>query len=127
LNVYFGGTLHQDLGSAHREDLSLPRDRQYDPVHEVRLASGGELHSLLRRSTIRVNSLHGQGVDVLAEGLTVEGVATDGLVEAAGVTGAPTFQLGVQWHPEWHVDSDEVSQILFRRFGIACQGYNSSR
>jgi putative glutamine amidotransferase len=127
LNVYFGGTLHRDLGAAHREDLSLPRDRQYDPVHDVRLSPGGELHSLLGRSTIRVNSLHGQGIDVLAEGLTAEGVAADGLVEAASVTGAATFQLGVQWHPEWHVDSDEAGQILFRQFGSACRNYSASR
>lgn len=127
LNVYLGGTLHQDLGDAHREDLSLPRDRQYDPVHDVRLSPGGELHSLLGRNTIRVNSLHGQGIDVLAERLTVEGVAADGLVEAVSVTGAPTFQLGVQWHPEWQVDSDEVGQSLFRRFGSACHDYSRSR
>lgn len=127
LNVHLGGTLHQDLGDAHREDLGLPRDRQYDPVHDVRLRPGGELYSLLGRSTIRVNSLHGQGIDLLAARLTAEGVAADGLVEAASVTGAPTLQLGVQWHPEWHVDSDEVSQILFRRFGSACRDYSESR
>ncbi len=127
MNVYFGGSLHKDLGGLHREDLSLPRDRQYDPVHEIQLSAGGILNALFKRDTIFVNSLHNQGIKVLANRLIAEGMSADGLIEAASVAASATFQLGVQWHPEWHVDSDEVSQTLFRRFGGACHSYSKSR
>jgi putative glutamine amidotransferase len=126
LNVYFGGTLHNDLddrgaGLNHREDIRLPRDRQYDPVHPVALTPDGRLATLLGRTDITTNSLHGQGIEHLGSGLVVEGRATDGLIEAIKVAGDHPFQLGVQWHPEWHADQDPVAQALLKAFGDACR------
>ena len=51
-----------------------------------------------------VNSLHSQGVARLADGVTVEAVADDGLIEAFTVDERPGFALAVQWHPEWKVE-----------------------
>lgn len=48
--------------------------------------------------TYEVNSHHHQGVCELPDGWRAEGVADDGLVEAARGPGA--FRYGVQWHPE---------------------------
>jgi len=48
-----------------------------------------------------VNSVHGQGVNRLADGLRVEARAPDGLIEAFSLPSAPGFNLSVQWHPEW--------------------------
>jgi putative glutamine amidotransferase len=67
-----------------------------------------------------VNSLHHQGIDRLASGLTVEGVAPDGQIEAVSVPGA-RFILGVQWHPEFRFAEDPVSTRLFAAFGAACR------
>ena len=67
---------------------------------------------------IKVNSIHGQGVDRLAEGLEVEALAPDGVVEAVRVK-ASTFAVSVQWHPEWRWWEDPVSTALFRAFGDA--------
>lgn len=129
LNVYFGGTLHEDLTAMpsvirHDEDLSLERDRQYDPVHRLNLHEGGELHRLAGRREVQVNSLHWQGIDRLGDNLVIEGVTDDGLIEAIRVKDAPTFQMGVQWHPEWHVATDTFSQSLFRAFGDACRSFS---
>ncbi|KPI16972.1 Gamma-glutamyl-gamma-aminobutyrate hydrolase [Actinobacteria bacterium OK074] len=120
INVAYGGTL-RDLGTAaHREDLSLPRDEQYLPAHEVRISPGGTLHRLLDGADrARVNSLHGQAVDRLAPGLRAEATAPDGVVEALSVPGAPAFALGVQWHPEWYAATDPVSRPVFEAFGAA--------
>lgn len=127
--VAFGGTLHERLwqpGASvrHHEDTNHPRDRQYDPVHDVSLTTSGVLHRLLGTPRIRVNSLHHQGIATIPAGLTVEATAPDGLVEAVSVTGASTFQLGVQWHPEWHADVDPISQRIFEAFGDACARIN---
>ena len=60
------------------------------------------LHQLLGEREISVNSLHGQGIDRLGEGLQVEAVCEDGQIEAVSVKGAKAFAVGVQWHPEFH-------------------------
>ncbi|GAB2848248.1 gamma-glutamyl-gamma-aminobutyrate hydrolase family protein [Pseudoduganella ginsengisoli] len=127
INVALGGTLHQAVQEVpgmmdHRDRPGDPLDVQYGPAHRVRLAEGGLLAGLLDARDITVNSLHGQGVALLAPGLTVEAVADDGLVEAYTVDGA-AFALAVQWHPEWRVTGDAVSMKLFHAFGLACHSY----
>ncbi|MGY3146242.1 putative glutamine amidotransferase [Bradyrhizobium sp. USDA 3397] len=130
LNVYFGGTLHQSLsewrqesGQMHAEKAGLPRDRQYDTAHSVKLCPDGVLRPIAGAVEAQVNSLHNQGIERLAAELKPEAWASDGLIEAASVTGAPTLQIGVQWHPEWHVETDPLSKQLFNAFGAACFTY----
>lgn len=123
-NVAFGGTLHQHVEEVpgrfdHREDKTAPLDVQYAPAHEVKLTPGGMLAKIAGTNTLKVNSLHGQGVDRLGNGLTVEAVAPDGTIEAFRVTDAPAFSLGVQWHPEWKFWENDFSKALFSSFGQA--------
>ena len=124
LNVALGGTLHQRVHEVpglddHREDESAPLEVQYGPAHPVRLAPGGILAGLAGALEVRVNSVHGQGIDRLAPGLAVEATAPDGLVEAVRVEHAPAFALAVQWHPEWRFWEDPLSAALFAAFGDA--------
>jgi len=122
MNVALGGTLHQEVQSVagfadHREDKGQPLEVQYGPAHDVTLESGGLLQRLAGVDRVRVNSLHGQGVDRLAPDLAVEARAPDGLVEAFRVKSAPAFALAVQWHPEWQVMQNPFSLALFAEFG----------
>ena len=124
MNVAFGGTLHQRLYEVqgfkdHREDESQPLDVQYGPAHDVTLEPGGFLRGLAGTDTIRVNSLHSQGVDRLGARLSVEARSPDGVVEAFRVRDARRFALAVQWHPEWKVMTNEFSRALFAAFGAA--------
>ena len=126
LNVVLGGTLHQNLAEVegyhnHRENADDPLDVQYGPSHSVSIVEGGYLHKLLGESTMMVNSLHSQGVDRLADGVSVEAVADDGLVESFSVDVAPGFALAVQWHPEWKATENELSMKIFKAFGDACR------
>ncbi len=132
LNVVLGGSLHQHVEEVpgyndHRENPDDPIDVQYGPSHDVHLVEGGALRQLTGRDTITVNSLHGQGIKTLAEGVTVEAVAEDGLIEAFSVDGHGDFALAVQWHPEWKATEDPVSLALFRAFGEACKRYADDR
>ena len=133
MNVAYGGTLWQQLGTVpglanHREDTSQPLEAQYGPAHEVELASGGVLERLAGSGRIQVNSLHGQGVRELGAGLAVEARAPDGLIEAFRVEGARSFALAVQWHPEWQVMKNPFSRALFAGFGAACrERHNENR
>ncbi|HVE10798.1 MAG TPA: gamma-glutamyl-gamma-aminobutyrate hydrolase family protein [Paraburkholderia sp.] len=127
LNVAFGGTLHQSVHDIdgyhdHRENKQHDIDTQYAPSHALRIAEGGLLHRLAGGAqTVRVNSLHGQGIERLGDTLIVEARAPDGLIEAVSVANARTFALGVQWHPEWRFASDALSSAIFRAFGDACR------
>lgn len=128
MNVAFGGSLHQKVHEVpgrimHKENPDDPLDTQYAPTHEVSFTGGGLLQRVTGRDGARVNSLHSQGVARLGEGLAVEAVAEDGLVEAFVVADTPGFNLSVQWHPEWKVRDNPVSLALFRAFGDACRRY----
>ena len=132
LNVAFGGTLFQHVEevpgrSDHREDKNQPLDVQYGPVHDVHLTPGGRLEMLAGTSTIKVNSLHSQGVDKLGPGLAVEGVAPDGQIEAVRVRDAKGFAFGVQWHPEWRFWESDFSKALFAAFGAATKARHEGR
>lgn len=126
LNVVLGGTLHQKVSDVpgyhnHKENPEDPLDVQYGPSHPVNLVAGGLLSRLAGAEEMTVNSLHGQGVRKLADGVTVEAVADDGLIEAFTVDSAESFALAVQWHPEWKVTEDEFSMAIFKAFGDACR------
>jgi len=130
LNVAFGGTLHSKLheqGSylEHRENKSLQLQQRYEAAHSVELVEGGQLSTMLKSTSIEVNSLHEQGVKELGSKLIVEARADDGLVEAVCVDGSLNFALGVQWHPEWKSTENPVSTILFSEFGKACYEYRN--
>ncbi len=126
LNVVLGGTLHQKVHEVdgyhnHLEDPEDPLDVQYGPAHPVTLVDGGLLNELMGCDSAQVNSLHAQGVERLADGVTVVAVADDGLIEGFTVDEAPGFALGVQWHPEWKAPRNELSRAIFGAFGDACR------
>lgn len=123
LNVALGGSLHQRLQDLPgRLDHSTPDQPsawvRHGKAHAADLVAGGWLHGLAGCGQIVVNSLHNQGVDRLAERLAVEARAPDGTIEAVRVRGR-SFAVGVQWHPEYDLDTDPVSRRIFASFGEA--------
>jgi putative glutamine amidotransferase len=128
INVVLGGTLHQYVHEvsgyhSHKENQDDPLDIQYAPSHDIYLVEGGLLRALAGSDTVKVNSLHSQGIAKLAGGVTVEAVADDGLIEGFQVDGAKNFALALQWHPEWRVTEDDFSMAIFKAFGDACRQY----
>lgn len=130
-NVALGGSLHQAVhevagqhdhrGAGGRADASA--EEMYELAHAVEVQPGGVLERILSEREVKVNSVHGQGINRLAPGLRVEARAPDGLVEAFSVERAPGFNLCVQWHPEWKAADNPVSQRLLRAFGEACRNF----
>ncbi|MCH6484167.1 gamma-glutamyl-gamma-aminobutyrate hydrolase family protein [Pseudoxanthomonas sp. LH2527] len=131
VNVAFGGSLYQKVHEQpgfmdHRENKDDPLDVQYGPAHDVALVPGGVLAGLVGGTQATVNSLHGQGVRRLGDGLVVEAQAPDGLIEAFRHDG-PAFMLAVQWHPEWKVADNPFYLAIFRAFGDACRARAQQR
>jgi putative glutamine amidotransferase len=88
----------------------------------VHITAGGPLQSILEGAAqIQVNSIHSQGIDALAPGLSAEAIAPDGQIEAVWVKQAKTFALAVQWHPEWKLLDNPDSVKIFTAFGNACR------
>jgi putative glutamine amidotransferase len=127
-NVALGGSLHQAVqeqpGLAdHRARDGAPAAEQYGPAHPVEVVPGGLLERIVASPSFEVNSVHGQGIKKLGEGLRAEAFAPDGLVEAFSIPSAPGFNLCVQWHPEWRAASNPVSVQLLNAFGVAVRAY----
>jgi len=132
LNVALGGSLHQKVQDVpgyfdHRENPSDPVEQQYAKAHPVHVAADGHLFQMLGKTRFEVNSLHSQGIDRLAAGLSVEATSPDGLIEAVWVKGHPTFALGVQWHPEWQAEKHSESVVIFNSFGAAVADHRQAR
>lgn len=130
MNVAFGGSLHPEIRELPgRMNHRMPRlangEIHPDPAvvfadrHDVNLVPGGVFARLIGSETIRVNSLHGQGILVPGERVVVEGVAEDGTIEAIRIADAPGFALGVQWHAEHDPQHNPVNRALFQAFGAA--------
>ena len=130
MNVAFGGSLHPEIRELPgRMNHRMPRlangEIHPDPAvvfadrHDVNLVPGGVFARLICSETIRVNSLHGQGILVPGERVVVEGVAEDGTIEAIRIADAPGFALGVQWHAEHDPQHNPVNRALFQAFGAA--------
>lgn len=126
MNVALGGSLHQNVHETglfmdHREGKDEPIEQQYGPRHALHIEPGGMLERMGLPALIEVNSIHGQGIDVLAPGLRVEALAPDGLVEAVSVGNSKGFALAVQWHPEFQVMDNPHYLTIFQTFGKACR------
>jgi putative glutamine amidotransferase len=120
LNVYRGGTLIQDIPSHVDTPIQHEQRRNeipYDqPSHEVEIQSGSILADVVGSTSASVNSHHHQAVDLLGRGLKPIAWAPDGIVEAVVNTTSDQFILGVQWHPEAMVESNQPSRQLFDLF-----------
>ena len=130
MNVAFGGTLHPEIREIPgRMNHRMPRlengEIHPDPTvvfadrHEVRLTPGGAFATILGCDSIKVNSLHGQGILEPGDRVVIEGIAEDGTIEAIRIADAPNFALGVQWHAEYDPQKNPINRKLFEAFGSA--------
>lgn len=117
VNVALGGSLYSHIPdqfpNAIKHNFNSGTEREF-LAHEVCIHTGTKLAEVLGETKLSVNSLHHQGIKVLAAGLIPSGIAPDGLIEALEMPGHP-FGIGVQWHPEWLTDQP-TTHLLFRAF-----------
>ncbi|MDQ1081205.1 gamma-glutamyl-gamma-aminobutyrate hydrolase family protein [Pseudoroseomonas cervicalis] len=119
LAVVLGGTLIQHIPDSVPEALAheQPNPRT-EPGHEVALTEGTLLSRIVGAPRMAVNSAHHQAVARPGPGSVVNAVAPDGVIEGIEST-AHRFALGVQWHPEYAVDSRD--QSILDAFVAACR------
>lgn len=89
IDVFFGGTLFRELGTARLHE---------NTIHTVITSENGSLRELLGKSLL-VNSYHHQAIRTLGRGLIVTAVSeADGVIE--GIEHEELPITAVQWHAE---------------------------
>jgi putative glutamine amidotransferase len=132
MNVALGGSLYQSVHALegmldHREPDHESLEVQFAERHEVLLTPGSQFAEWAGGTRAKVNSLHGQGIQRLGEGLVAEAHAPDGLVEGVRVANAPAFAYGVQWHPEWRHEQHPFYERTLGAFAEACRAHLTRR
>lgn len=131
VNVALGGTLYTHIP----DQLSNPEVHDYPGedgqiartalLHGVEIVSGTRFSQITQESSLKVNSLHHQGIKKIAPGAVPSAYSPDGLVEAIEFEKHP-FGVAVQWHPEWLTDQ-QPTQKLFKAFVSAASELKNSR
>ncbi|MEW6144737.1 MAG: gamma-glutamyl-gamma-aminobutyrate hydrolase family protein [Thermodesulfobacteriota bacterium] len=113
LNVFFGGSLYQDISAF------LPDALQHEKgaVHEILVEDGSLLENVFGLRSFPVKSYHHQAVKKMGTGLRASAVAPDGIVEGIESQECP-YILGIQWHPER--EESELSGLIFKSFIEEC-------
>ena len=107
LAVVLGGTLIQHIPDAVAN--ALPHEQpnpRHEPGHAVRILPGTRLHAIVGSETMQVNSSHHQAVQSAGPAAVVNALAPDGIIEGIEDP-ARRFCLGVQWHPEFLIDTGD--------------------
>ena len=120
LNVYFGGTLIQDLPSVALHSSGVPK---VDLYHGS-TAEEGSFLSALYGTEFPVNSSHHQAADRIGAGLRVVQRSDDGVVEALAHETLPVRC--VQWHPErlcfgFRTEKAVDGSLVLRQFLEQCE------
>ncbi len=121
VNVKFGGTLYQDLkGDTALEIEHRQPGSRSELTHRVTVTDGDSCLGRIVQGSLRVNSLHHQGIRHVAHGLKVTAHSEDGLVEAVEAADEDSYLVAVQWHPEELAGRPEHLALL-KNFVAACR------
>lgn len=101
INVYFGGTLIQDLPDGVREHHTYHHGLGTGEFHDTFIEKNSFLYPLYG-AVLRTNSYHHQAIDKVGDGLIVtQKSAGDGVIECVQHKNLPV--IGTQWHPEKNI------------------------
>jgi putative glutamine amidotransferase len=108
INVYFRGTLFQNISTFYTEE---PNPASIFPVKKVLIKPGSLLSRVLKVKSLRVNALHNQAVKDPGESIAIVGREPNHVVQAIESSSQP-FIIGVQWHPEYLPQSEEHRRLF---------------
>lgn len=113
LNVFFGGTLYQDIAAQYGDSMIHSRESfSGDELHhEVSIDRTSRLGEIFSTSRTHVNSRHHQGIRTLGKFLNVSAKADDEIIEA--FEHMEKNIMAVQWHPENITVSSKGCKGLF--------------
>lgn len=120
LHVILGGTLIQHIPDEVQDALAHEQPNPRDEAgHRVHVEPGTRLHHICGADRMAVNSAHHQAPKDSPGGVRVSALAPDGVIEGIEST-RHRFALGVQWHPEFLLDS--ADERIFAAFVAEAAG-----
>lgn len=124
VNVAFGGTLYQELDAP---DATVRHRQKFDLTqvsHSVTINPTSELFQILNQtSQLQVNSYHHQAVKDLATPFKASAWASDGTIEAFEAIESHITIIGIQWHPEFLLQTEPLMNNIFTDFIENVQKY----
>ena len=102
-NVAMGGTLFQDVNVETRTTIKHSASREGSMlVHDINILKPDSMFSQLTglKGLTRVNSIHHQAIDALADHFEVVARASDDVIEIIELKDKTHFYVGTQFHPE---------------------------
>jgi putative glutamine amidotransferase len=129
LNVYFEGSLYQDIPTDVPNNVGHRFSNIDSSYHELNIVSNTLLSRISKQNKGSVNSSHHQAVNHLGNGLDVLARTNDSIVESIAWKDpkGKSFLLGVQWHPEWLKMDNPLSINIGRKFLNEAQIYNNQK
>lgn len=119
LAVALGGRLIQHIPDSVPGALAHEQPNpRHEPGHRVAVVPGTLLHRIVGTAEMHVNSAHHQAVRDAGPHAVVDATAPDGVIEGIE-SPAHRFCLGVQWHPEFHIDPGD--RRIFDALIAACR------
>jgi len=115
INVVLGGGLFQDIRPQRK---MTPNKNSIFPIKVASVKSDSLLYKILGRTEVKINSLHNQAVDRIADGLKASAHDADGFVQAIECDDNSRYIVGVQWHPEY-MPYSFTQRKLFKQFAAA--------
>ena len=109
INVFFNGSLYQDIKNFYVEK---PQLRTALPRVRIHIEHSSRLHKIFNRNFIMVNALHNQSIKKLGDGLRVSATDSQNIVEAIEHK-KNRFIVGVQWHPEFLPHIERQRRLFF--------------
>lgn len=114
LNVMMGGTLIQHIPDEVPNSLNHRQEKpRTEAGHTITIKEETLFHRIIgdiAREDVPVNTVHHQAIRDIAGGLIINALAPDGIIEGIEAINHP-FCLGVQWHPEFHVNSVDTALL----------------
>ena len=118
-NIYFGGSLYQDVKYTGTTINHMQKWLPDLPTHDINIEKDNILFEIFGEKT-RINSYHHQMIKDLGNDLTSIAKANDGIIEAFQNKNHKFFY-AVQWHPEMMaVRGNEKMQKIFDKFIESC-------
>jgi len=114
MNVFFGGSLYQDIDSFIPD--ALPHEK--GALHEVLVDKSSMLYEIIGLEKLSVKSYHHQAIKDIGKGLKKCAQSGDNIIEGIESTDK-RYTLGIQWHPE--LEDGEISTRIFRSFIEECR------
>jgi len=117
INVFFGGTIIQDINEASitKQEHVGSMVPKYSFCHKVEILEESILHKAFGKNIVDVNSLHHQAIDTLGKGLIKTAWSEDGIIEGFEHKDYSCV-FGVQWHPEMMAEVYDEQLKVFQIF-----------